>query len=109
MRVILAVVGVCSAAPQFVAPPPGQIVFGVDANGCTVGPSGKVCPTGPIQFTSEAQGVPQVVEPAPPRPHAAAPTHHAQHQAVFTGLVGPSGVIGPSGLVGPSGPVAFGK
>ncbi|XP_045619846.2 cuticle protein CP1158 [Procambarus clarkii] len=104
--VLVAIVGVCSAAPQFVPAPPGLLEFGVDAEGCTVGPSGKVCPSGPVQFTSAAQGVPQPFQPAPPRP--AAP-HHAQAGAAFTGLVGPSGVIGPSGLVGPSGPVAFGK
>merc|ERR1711970_1662340 len=30
---------------------PAATVYGVDAAGCVVGPSGKVCPTGNIQFT----------------------------------------------------------
>ncbi|KAK3871543.1 hypothetical protein Pcinc_023309 [Petrolisthes cinctipes] len=93
--------------PQFQAPPPGEIVFGVDAEGCTVGPTGRVCPWGPVQFTSEAKGVPQPWEPSPVQHHQQ--QHHHHHGAAFTGLVGPSGVIGPSGLVGPSGPLAFGK
>ncbi|ROT76559.1 hypothetical protein C7M84_004854 [Penaeus vannamei] len=108
MKLLLALTlaGLCSAAPQFQAAPAGQVTFGVDAAGCVVGPSGKVCPSGPVQFTSGAQGVPQ---PFVPRaPSLPAQHHHPVHHA-FTGLVGPSGVIGPSGLVGPSGPVAFGK
>ncbi|XP_042892639.1 collagen alpha-1(X) chain-like [Penaeus japonicus] len=106
MKFVLALtlLGLCSAAPQFQAAPVGQVTFGVDEAGCVVGPSGKVCPSGPVQFTSGAQGVPQPFVPQPPRPFAPQPpAHHA-----FTGLVGPSGVIGPSGLVGPSGPVHFG-
>ncbi|KAK7056574.1 hypothetical protein SK128_021530 [Halocaridina rubra] len=108
--VAFALVGICSAMPQFVQPPTGQLEFGVDAEGCVVGPSGKVCPTGPVQFTSGAQGVPQPFKPQPQT--FAAPVHHVpqdHHHTAFTGLVGPSGVIGPSGLVGPAGPVAFGK
>ena len=91
------------------APPAGVIQFGVDANGCTVGPSGIVCPTGPVAFSSGAQGV----EPPPPvhqpRTHHNNNHHQPHNQNVFVGLVGASGVIGPSGLVGPAGPVAFGK
>ncbi|KAK4313373.1 hypothetical protein Pmani_015270 [Petrolisthes manimaculis] len=94
--------------PQFQAPPPGEIVFGVDAEGCTVGPTGRVCPWGAVQFTSEAKGVAQPWEPSPVQHHQQ-PQHHHHHGAAFTGLVGPSGVIGPSGLVGPSGPLHFGK
>ena len=100
------------AAAAFQAPPPGQVQFGVDARGCLVGPSGSVCPTGNVQFTDGAHGVPQPVQPsfhsAPVHHTPVAPVHHPvppTHQ--FVGLVGPSGVIGPSGLVGPSGPVAF--
>jgi len=89
---------------QFQAPPPNQVTFGVDAAGCLVGPSGKVCPGGSVQFISEAKGVNPPLPPATFRQQA--PTHHHQNQ--FVGLVGPSGVIGPSGLVGPSGPVHFG-
>nr|XP_045622011.1 cuticle protein CP1158-like [Procambarus clarkii] len=39
------------AAASFQPAPavPGQ--YGVDGAGCVVGPSGKVCPTGNIQFT----------------------------------------------------------
>ena len=122
---VLLLAGLAVGAPQvhlgteFQAPPPGRVQFGVDAAGCLVGPSGKVCPTGAVQFTSEAHGVPApVAAPAPTFRQAAAPVHPVHHvpaqhrfpvHPTFTGLVGPSGVIGPSGLVGPSGPVAFGR
>ncbi|KAK3865307.1 hypothetical protein Pcinc_029077 [Petrolisthes cinctipes] len=35
---------------SFQPAPPVHTQFGVDAAGCVVGPSGKVCPTGNIQF-----------------------------------------------------------
>ncbi|XP_076033127.1 uncharacterized protein LOC143020575 [Oratosquilla oratoria] len=33
-------------------PAPANVAYGVDAAGCLTGPSGKVCPTGNIQFTA---------------------------------------------------------
>merc|ERR1712142_150808 len=38
-------------APAHFQAAPATTVYGVDAAGCVVGPSGKVCPTGNIQFT----------------------------------------------------------
>merc|ERR1711862_784632 len=39
-------------APAHFQAAPAATVYGVDAAGCVVGPSGKVCPSGNIQFTS---------------------------------------------------------
>ncbi|XP_018015132.1 uncharacterized protein LOC108672030 [Hyalella azteca] len=95
----------------------------IDAAGCLVGPSGKVCSTGNVQFSDAGSPVPAAAPSfrAPvQQPSVSLAQHRAQQQhqlallrhaatASFTGLVGPSGVIGPSGLVGPSGPLAFGR
>ena len=108
--IILAMVVMCKAAPHFAAPPNYLLEFGVDEHGCTIAPTGMVCPWGPVQFTGEAHGVDKPWVPAPPQTqyYQQQPVHHQQPHAAFTGLVGPSGVIGPSGMVGPSGPVSFG-
>ncbi|KAK8375792.1 hypothetical protein O3P69_008501 [Scylla paramamosain] len=108
--VILAVVVACKAAPQFAHPPQMLLEFGVDDHGCTVAPTGMVCPWGPVQFLGEAKGVDKVWIPPPTQRPVQYQQHAVQHhQTAFTGLVGPSGVVGPSGLVGPAGPVAFGR
>lgn len=101
-------VAACHSAPQFAHPPNVLLEFGVDSNGCTVAPTGMVCPWGPVQFTGEAKGFDKPWDPPPRQEVYHEPAAHQNHHAAFTGLVGPSGVIGPSGLVGPAGPVAFG-
>ncbi|KAL7644990.1 UNVERIFIED_CONTAM: hypothetical protein RMT77_004814 [Armadillidium vulgare] len=40
-----------AAAVASYQPAPRAVAYGIDAAGCLVGPSGKVCPTGNVQFT----------------------------------------------------------
>ncbi|KAL7638250.1 UNVERIFIED_CONTAM: hypothetical protein RMT77_010814 [Armadillidium vulgare] len=104
--VFACLLGAALSFPQHIIQPPAEVLeYGVDAQGCTVGPSGKVCPTGPVQFSHGATGVAKEV---PFVPNVQQSQHQFSHSNQFTGLVGASGVIGPSGLVGPAGPVAFG-